>query len=100
MVLPVNSFFEVFNSLLFHFQVSALSFSENGSFFVTVGVRHVKFWYFDTESNKSKVRKTLIYKKRQYKFKSNTCKELFKILWSIHKLLQKGVDILLLANTP
>jgi len=45
------------NSLLFPFQVSALSFSENGSFFVTVGVRHVKFWYFDTESNKSKVRK-------------------------------------------
>ena len=38
-------------------QVSALSFSENGSYFVTVGVRHVKFWYFDTESNKSKVRK-------------------------------------------
>ena len=37
--------------------MSALSFSENGSYFVTVGVRHVKFWYFDTESNKSKVRK-------------------------------------------
>ena len=35
--------------------MSALSFSENGSYFVTVGVRHVKFWYFDTESNKSKV---------------------------------------------
>ncbi|XP_020618463.1 WD repeat-containing protein 62-like isoform X1 [Orbicella faveolata] len=41
-------------------KVSALSFSENGSFFVTVGVRHVKFWYFDTESNKSKVSKTLV----------------------------------------
>ena len=37
--------------------MSALSFSENGSYFVTVGVRHVKFWYFDTESNKSKVSK-------------------------------------------
>ena len=65
MVLPVCNFLEVFSSLPFHFQVSALSFSENGSFFVTVGVRHVKFWYFDTESNKSKVRKTLIYKKIQ-----------------------------------
>ncbi|KAL9954783.1 hypothetical protein ACROYT_G042360 [Oculina patagonica] len=41
-------------------KVSALSFSENGSYFVTVGVRHVKFWYFDTESNKSKVSKTLV----------------------------------------
>ncbi|KAK2561059.1 Mitogen-activated protein kinase-binding protein 1 [Acropora cervicornis] len=41
-------------------KVSALSFSENGSYFVTVGVRHVKFWYFDTESNKSKLSKTLV----------------------------------------
>lgn len=62
MVLPVYDFFKVVNSWLFHLQVSALSFSENGSFFVTVGVRHVKFWYFDTESNKSKVRKPLILK--------------------------------------
>lgn len=59
----ISANFPLINSLLFHFQVSALSFSENGSFFVTVGVRHVKFWYFDTESNKSKVRKTFIFKK-------------------------------------
>lgn len=51
-----NVNFALNQHLLFYFQVSALSFSENGSFFVTVGVRHVKFWYFDTESNKSKVR--------------------------------------------
>ncbi|RMX55508.1 hypothetical protein pdam_00024122, partial [Pocillopora damicornis] len=45
---------------IWNWKVSALSFSENGSYFVTVGVRHVKFWYFDTESNKSKVSKTLV----------------------------------------
>ena len=26
-----------------------MSFAENGAYFVTVGNRHVKFWYFDTE---------------------------------------------------
>ena len=45
-----------FEAMFYFHQVSALSFSESGSHFVTVGVRHVKFWYFDTESNKSKVR--------------------------------------------
>lgn len=28
-------------------KVKALSFSEDGNYFVTVGVRHVKFWYLD-----------------------------------------------------
>lgn len=31
-------------------RVKALSFSEDGSYFVTVGVRHVKFWYLDFSS--------------------------------------------------
>ncbi|XP_065055978.1 mitogen-activated protein kinase-binding protein 1-like isoform X2 [Rhopilema esculentum] len=30
-------------------KVRSVSFAENGSHFVTVGNRHVKFWYFDTE---------------------------------------------------
>lgn len=34
-------------------KVKALAFSEDGSYFVTVGNRHVKFWYLD--SGKSKV---------------------------------------------
>lgn len=54
--------------------MSALSFSENGSYFVTVGVRHVKFWYFDTESNKSKVSEIvrvsgIFFKQVEYVFK-------------------------------
>eukprot|EP00794_Sanderia_malayensis_P013288 gene13288-14663_t len=31
-------------------KVRSVSFAENGSYFVTVGNRHVKFWYFDTEA--------------------------------------------------
>ncbi|XP_053396719.1 mitogen-activated protein kinase-binding protein 1-like isoform X2 [Mercenaria mercenaria] len=34
-------------------KVSAVSFSADGSYFVTVGMRHVKFWYLD--SSKSKI---------------------------------------------
>lgn len=39
--------------LLVFFQVTSVAFSADGSYFVTVGNRHVKFWYLD--SNKSKV---------------------------------------------
>ena len=35
--------------MLLQLQVRSVSFAENGSHFVTVGNRHVKFWYFDTE---------------------------------------------------
>lgn len=35
-------------------KVKATAFSENGSYFVTVGNRHVKFWFLET--GKSKVR--------------------------------------------
>ncbi len=35
-------------------QVSGLAFAEDGNSFVTVGNRHVKFWYLDT--SKTKVR--------------------------------------------
>ncbi|KAJ3130055.1 hypothetical protein HK098_006767 [Nowakowskiella sp. JEL0407] len=38
-------------------KVNALTFDDQGTFFVTVGLRHIKFWYFDTNSplQKSKV---------------------------------------------
>ncbi|PKK75650.1 WD40 repeat-like protein [Rhizophagus irregularis] len=32
-------------------KVHTLAFSRNGSFFVTAGLRHVKFWYFDPNGN-------------------------------------------------
>lgn len=35
-------------------KVKAIAFSENGSYFVTVGNRHVKFWYL--EHGKTKVK--------------------------------------------
>lgn len=28
-------------------KVNAVSFSKDGSYFVTAGLRHVKFWYLD-----------------------------------------------------
>ena len=31
----------------FSSKVKAVSFAENGSYFVTVGNRHVKFWYLE-----------------------------------------------------
>ncbi|MPC71810.1 Mitogen-activated protein kinase-binding protein 1 [Portunus trituberculatus] len=31
----------------FSSKVKAISFAENGSYFVTVGNRHVKFWYLE-----------------------------------------------------
>lgn len=62
MVLLVYDFFKVVNSWFFYLQVFVLLFFENGSFFVIVGVRYVKFWYFDIELNKLKVRKLLILK--------------------------------------
>ena len=34
------------------YQVTDISFSEDGSYFVTVGNRHVKFWYLDTSKSK------------------------------------------------
>lgn len=37
------------------FQVSAISFSEKGDYFVTVGVRIVKFWYIGSTDNANKV---------------------------------------------
>lgn len=36
-------------------KVKAVSFAENGSYFVTVGNRHVKFWYLEY-SRSAKVR--------------------------------------------
>lgn len=38
---------------IYYFQVTSVSFSADGSYFVTVGMRHVKFWYLD--SSKSRV---------------------------------------------
>ncbi|CAG8514111.1 17328_t:CDS:10 [Acaulospora morrowiae] len=32
-------------------KVHTLAFSRNGSYFVTAGLRHVKFWYFDPSGN-------------------------------------------------
>ncbi|CAI2177185.1 1880_t:CDS:10 [Funneliformis geosporum] len=32
-------------------KVHTLAYSRNGSFFVTAGLRHVKFWYFDPNGN-------------------------------------------------
>lgn len=40
----------------FSSKVKAISFAENGSYFVTVGNRHVKFWYLEVARG-SKVRK-------------------------------------------
>ena len=37
------------------FQVSAISFSAKGDYFVTVGVRSVKFWYIGSTDNANKV---------------------------------------------
>lgn len=37
-------------------KVTAVSFSEDCSYFVTAGNRHIKFWYLD-DSKTSKVRK-------------------------------------------
>lgn len=33
-------------------KVKTLAFAENGSYFVTVGNRHVKFWFLDSGKNK------------------------------------------------
>ncbi|XP_041352777.1 mitogen-activated protein kinase-binding protein 1-like isoform X2 [Gigantopelta aegis] len=38
-------------------KVSSVAFSEDGSYFVTVGNRHVKFWYL--QSSKSKINETV-----------------------------------------
>lgn len=35
-------------------KVKALAFAENGSYFVTVGNRHVKFWFLDAGPNRFK----------------------------------------------
>ena len=32
-------------------QLNALSFDPTGNFFATVGLRHIKFWAFDTNTN-------------------------------------------------
>lgn len=39
-------------------KVKAVAFAENGSYFVTVGNRHVKFWYL--EHGRAKVRPFLL----------------------------------------
>lgn len=36
-------------------KVKAIAFSENGSYFVTVGNRHVKFWYLEHGKTKVKI---------------------------------------------
>jgi WD40 repeat protein len=35
-------------------RVNAISFSKDGSFFVTAGLRHVKFWYLDSRGRMPK----------------------------------------------
>ena len=46
------------NNVLFWFQIStkvkAISFAENGNYFVTAGNRHVKFWYLEYSRSKYK----------------------------------------------
>ena len=44
------------NKIPSYSKVRALSFSEDGSYLVTVGTRHVKFWYMDSESSLIKVK--------------------------------------------
>lgn len=44
-------------TLLVCLQVTGLTFSDDGNTFVTVGTRHVKFWYLD--ANKSRVKETV-----------------------------------------
>ena len=34
------------------FQVNGLAFSSNGTTFVTIGVRHVKYWFLDESKRK------------------------------------------------
>lgn len=41
-------------------KVKAVSFADNGSYFVTVGNRHVKFWYLE-HSRSAKVRYQILY---------------------------------------
>ena len=36
-------------------KVRGLSFSEDGAYFVTVGTRHVRFWYLNTDQKKKQV---------------------------------------------
>jgi len=44
-------------------KVKAVSFAENGNYFVTVGNRHVKFWYleYSRSAKVSSIRITLYY---------------------------------------
>jgi len=37
---------------LYHCQVTDVAFAEDSSMFVTVGNRHVKFWYLDASKSK------------------------------------------------
>lgn len=46
----------------FSSKVKAISFAENGSYFVTVGNRHVKFWYLEVARG-SKVRTSASFQK-------------------------------------
>ena len=41
--------------MLCGFQVSGISFGEDGKYFVTVGNRRVRYWYFDTTARDVKV---------------------------------------------
>lgn len=43
-------------------KVNALSFSSDGTFFVTAGLRHVKFWYFD---NRGRVQRRVCFSASQ-----------------------------------
>lgn len=45
----------------FSSKVKAISFAENGSYFVTVGNRHVKFWYLEVARG-SKVSRPNVFK--------------------------------------
>lgn len=46
----------------FSSKVKAVSFAENGSYFVTVGNRHVKFWYLEVArgSKVSQIKKNIV----------------------------------------
>ena len=65
-------------------KVKAISFAENGNYFVTAGNRHIKFWYL--EYSRSKVKLTtcflefLQYESTNvfYQLFCNICHDLFK----------------------
>lgn len=45
-------------------RVNAVSFSKDGSYFVTAGLRHVKFWYLDARGRIPKRVSLVVYWKK------------------------------------